>query len=105
MKVGIADDYVEADGKVVLDYWQAQDLAHAITRGERPNAANGPITIGHALDNTRPTSRFAAGMLTTCAASGSIFLKLCPQKASRSRPLVTFAHGAMSLLQVVFQQR
>jgi integrase len=49
MKVGVADDYEEADGKVVLDYWQAQDLARAITRGERPNDS-GPATIARALD-------------------------------------------------------
>jgi hypothetical protein len=61
MKVGIADDYVEADGKVVLDYWQAQDLAHAITRGERPNAANGPITIGHALDQYEANLKVRGG--------------------------------------------
>jgi integrase len=61
MKVGVADDYVEADGKVVLDYWQAQDLVHAITRGERPNAANGPITIGKALDQYEANLKVRGG--------------------------------------------
>src|ERR1700722_282555 len=61
MKVGIADDYVEADGKVSVDYGQAQDLPHAITRGERPNAANGPIAIGHALDQYEANLKVRGG--------------------------------------------
>jgi integrase len=36
--LGIADDYDEADGKDVLTYWQAQDLARERARGGRPTS-------------------------------------------------------------------
>jgi integrase len=36
--LGIADDYDEADGKNVLTYWQAQDLARERARGGRPTS-------------------------------------------------------------------
>jgi hypothetical protein len=34
--LGTADDYDEADGKNILDYWQAQDLARERARGGKP---------------------------------------------------------------------
>jgi integrase len=36
--LGIADDHDEADGKNVLTYWQAQDLARERARGGRPTS-------------------------------------------------------------------
>jgi integrase len=52
MKIGVADDFEEADGKVVLDYWQAQDLARAIAKGDHRDDHNdgNPFTIARALD-------------------------------------------------------
>src|SRR5215468_5698921 len=33
--IGAADDFDEADGKVILNFWQAQDRARAIARSGR----------------------------------------------------------------------
>src|SRR5215472_8950004 len=52
MKIGVADDFEEADGKVLFDYWQAQDLARAIAKGDHRDDHNdgNPFTIARALD-------------------------------------------------------
>jgi integrase len=53
--IGAADDFDEADGKAVLDFWQAQDCARAFARvgrdGDGDNA--GPLTMSKALDQYR----------------------------------------------------
>jgi len=50
--IGTADDFDEADGREVLDFWQAQDRARAIARAGRAgdDDADKPVTIGMALD-------------------------------------------------------
>jgi integrase len=49
---GIADDHQDANGANVLSYWQAQDKARIIARGEsygdRPS--DRPITVGEAVE-------------------------------------------------------
>jgi integrase len=49
----VADDHEDANGNSVLDYWQAQDQARAIARGDNGVTGNGnrPITVGEAIDN------------------------------------------------------
>jgi hypothetical protein len=44
---GSADDFNEADGTEVLDFWQAQDKARSLARGGKPAE---PVTIQQALD-------------------------------------------------------
>jgi integrase len=50
-RIALADDLEPTDGKHVLTYWQAIDVARALARG-RPGAddANRPVTVGEALD-------------------------------------------------------
>jgi integrase len=50
-KIALADDLEPADGKHVLTYWQAIDMARALAR-RQPSAddANRPATVGEALD-------------------------------------------------------
>ena len=50
-RIGLADDLEAADGKHVLTYWQAIDVARAMARGQ-PGAddANRPVTVSEALD-------------------------------------------------------
>ena len=50
-KIGIADDYEEADGARVLDFWQAQEKARAIARAGR--AAGRDVSVSDALDQYR----------------------------------------------------
>jgi hypothetical protein len=47
-----ADDYEEANGETVLDFWQAQERARIIARSNKdPDADSGkPISVGAALD-------------------------------------------------------
>ena len=50
-KIALADDLEPADGKHVLTYWQAIDVARALAR-RQPGAddANRPVTVSEALD-------------------------------------------------------
>ena len=45
--IGTADDFEEADGSRVLDFWQAQNRARARAQGDQQAAA---VTVGGALD-------------------------------------------------------
>jgi integrase len=49
--IGLADDYDEANGETILDYWQAQDKARARAAAKQGNAIKKPATLREALDN------------------------------------------------------
>jgi integrase len=51
--VGQADDYEEANGKSVLTFFQAQDAAKKLARGEDGVAGSAPITVDAALTDYR----------------------------------------------------
>jgi integrase len=61
--IGTADDFDEADGKVVLDFWQAQDRARAVARvGRAGDGDNGkPVTIAKALDQYQADLKIRGG--------------------------------------------
>jgi integrase len=51
--IGSADDYEEADGDKVLNFWQAQDCARKLAHGDGPATTaprRTPITVRQALD-------------------------------------------------------
>lgn len=50
-KVGVADDYDEADGSGVLTYWQAQDRAKIMDRQANGTTTVSPLTVKAAADN------------------------------------------------------
>ncbi len=52
--IGIADDYVEADGESVLSYWQAVDKVRELGKSAS-GSAPGSITVQEAFDNYLPT--------------------------------------------------
>jgi integrase len=55
-----ADDFEDANGSTVLDFWQAQDKARLLARGTDEGAR--PITLGEALaDYARDLERRGAG--------------------------------------------
>jgi hypothetical protein len=54
--VGIADDYEDADGKDILDWWQAVDAARRLKRGESKTAI---VTVKDAVESYKP--RMASG--------------------------------------------
>src|SRR6516164_5333265 len=45
----LADDYEDSDGKSVLTFYQAQDAAKKLARGEDGSAETAPITVDGAL--------------------------------------------------------
>ena len=48
-----ADDYEAANGDTILDFWQAQDRARVLARGDGVSGAGDgkPVTVADALDN------------------------------------------------------
>ena len=48
--IGLADDYENADGNRVLDFWQAQERVRALARGDSGTVSTRSIRVGEALD-------------------------------------------------------
>jgi hypothetical protein len=48
--IGNADDFDDADGTAILDYWQAQEKTRTLGRGERGAGSAKPLTVGETLD-------------------------------------------------------
>jgi hypothetical protein len=65
--IGAADDFADADGRDVLDFWQAQDRARAIARtiGKAGRSGDGndskPSTIASALDRYEADLKIRSG--------------------------------------------
>ena len=49
--IGAANDFDEADGARMLDFWQAQEKARTLGRGDRGVGPIKPTTVGRALDS------------------------------------------------------
>jgi hypothetical protein len=49
----LADDFEDADGKNVLTFYEAQDAAKKLARGEDGSADNAPLTVDSALKDYR----------------------------------------------------
>ena len=49
----LADDFEDSDGKAVLTFYEAQDAAKKLARGEIGSADNAPITVDGALKDYR----------------------------------------------------
>jgi integrase len=50
--IGAADDYSDADGVAILDYWQAQEKARErmVRRAHAANGVTGPLTVKDAIE-------------------------------------------------------
>lgn len=48
-RIGDADDYPDSDGKAVLTFYEAQDVAKRLARGDDGTGDNGPVTVDGAL--------------------------------------------------------
>jgi len=86
--IGIADDFDEADGKAILDFWQAQDRSRAIARrGRAEDDDDGrPLTIAKALDQYEADLRIRGGDLGNVA---RVRAHLSDSLASKTIELVT----------------
>src|SRR5207247_1561819 len=51
-EIGIADDFSDADGLKIFDYWQAQAKAreHILRRAREANGVTGPLTVQGAIE-------------------------------------------------------
>jgi len=49
----LADDFEDSDGKTILTFYQAQDAAKRLARGEDGSAGTAPITVDAALKDYR----------------------------------------------------
>src|SRR5262249_30054339 len=58
--IGIADDFEEADGQRVLDFWGAQDRARAMARNGNGDAEK-PVTIASAMHLYEASLRVRGG--------------------------------------------
>ena len=63
--IGNADDLQAADGNAVLTFWQAQEKARTVGRGDTPDPVK-PVTLAEAL------SRYAADLKTRGADAGNV---------------------------------
>jgi integrase len=61
--IGAADDFDEADGKGVLDFWEAQDRARSTARASRSGSDDddGPATVAAALDRYEADLKIRGG--------------------------------------------
>jgi integrase len=48
--IGTADDFTEADGTTVLDYWQAQEKAKSVARNSDGSTVAKPLTVMRAVE-------------------------------------------------------
>src|SRR5271170_7335070 len=48
--IGTADDFTDADGASVLNYWQAQEKAKSAARSSSGQGAPKPLTVGRAAE-------------------------------------------------------
>src|SRR5262249_789653 len=50
-RIGTADDFSDADGAAILDFWQAQEAARKamVDRAHRGHGKHGPITVAAAM--------------------------------------------------------
>jgi len=49
--IGFADDYEDANGNTILDFWRAQDKARARAKEARGDAPKAPTSVRKALDD------------------------------------------------------
>jgi integrase len=78
--IGTADDFDEADGTDVLDFWQAQEKARTLARENRGDGSpDKPLTVGQALD------RYEADLTTRGGDPGNVTRVLAYMPAALSR--------------------
>jgi integrase len=65
--IGIADDYENADGSRLLDFWQAQERVRALARGDSGTVSARPMRVGEALDAYEADLRTRGGDLGNVA--------------------------------------
>ena len=83
----LADDFEDADAKNVLTFYQAQDAAKKLARGEDGSADSAPITVDGALKDYRRDLTRAMRIPTTPSIRACISPACCwPSRWRCSRP-------------------
>jgi hypothetical protein len=99
-RVAIADDHEEADGENVLTWWQAQDKARKLARGNNADATR-PATVKDAVDAyekdliARPRGRVSPrlGDHAACALANLALRGNSERRATRRRTAVNVVLG------------
>ena len=74
----LADDFEESDGKAVLTFYEAQDQAKKLARGEDGSADSAPITVDGAILPSRLSRHFFSSCaLSNCTGLASSTLVRC----------------------------
>jgi integrase len=60
-RIGLSDDLEPADGGAVLTFWQAQDRARALARGQTGDDGDRPVTVEEALSRYEADLRSRGG--------------------------------------------
>ena len=83
----LADDFEDADGKNVLTFYQAQDQAKKLARGDDGSADSAPITVDGALNAYKTDLKRAVPIPTTPNGRACISPACCCRSRWRcSRP-------------------
>ena len=94
-RIGLADDQEPADGGAVLTFWQAQDRARALARGQTGDDGDRPITVIEALERDEADLVARGGDPTTPAVPACISPARWRQSRWRCSELRSCASGAM----------
>ena len=84
----LADDFEDADAKNVLTFYQAQDQAKKLARGEDASTGNAPITVDCALKDYKAGSALAQCQSVQCRPSAPAphSARCCQSQWHCSRP-------------------
>lgn len=65
-RIGMADDFDDADDNLILDFWQAQQRARTLGHEQRGSASEKPVTVREAID------RYEADLKTRQGDTGNV---------------------------------
>lgn len=86
-RIALADDREDADGKLIMDYWQACEAAKKLARmGDGPADGDRPVTVGEALEDYQ---RHLEGRGQPGAQVGIIINRLSPALAAKPVSMLT----------------
>src|SRR3954453_19399018 len=86
-RVANADDFEEANGSTVLNFWQAQDRAKTLARGGSDEGDGKPVSVAQALDSYEVDLQARGGDVRNVA---RIRVHLSTTLASKAVALLTF---------------
>ena len=96
-RLAIADDHENANGETVLDFWQAQDRARALARGDETKGDR-PVTVAEAIDAFQTDLTARGASVKNASQVRSTCCRFSPSSPSRCSPRASFVIGVTDLL-------